>query len=61
MIKCPVCNNEIKLQNLNKHYKITLGDIVNGKFQGKNTFYYHKECLCDKNLYEKRIISTITE
>jgi len=27
MIKCPVCNNEIKLQNLNKHYKITLGDI----------------------------------
>lgn len=61
MIKCPVCNNEIKLQDLNKHYKITLGDIVNGKFQGKNTFYYHKECLCDKNLYEKRIISTITE
>ncbi len=61
MIKCPVCNNEIKLQNLNKHYKITLGDIVNGKFWGKNTFYYHKECLYDKNLYEKRLISPITE
>jgi hypothetical protein len=61
MIKCPVCNNEIKLQNLNKHYKITLGDIVNGKFQGKNIFYYHKECLTDKNLYEKRLIAPITE
>lgn len=61
MIKCPVCNNEIKLQNLNKHYKITLGDIVNGKFRGKNTFYYHKECLTDKNLYEKRLIAPITE
>ena len=61
MIRCPICKDEIKLQNLNQHYKITLGDIVNGKFLGKNTLYYHKECLCNSTHYEKKALSPITE
>ena len=61
MIKCPICKAEIKLQNLESHYKITLGDIVNGKFLGKNTLYYHKNCLCNKTHYDKQIISPISE
>ena len=61
MIKCPVCNNEIRPQNLNKHYKITLGDIVNGKFWSKNILYYHRECLSNNTHYEKKALSPITE
>jgi hypothetical protein len=61
MIKCPICNDEINLQNLNNHYKITLGDIVNGKFWGKSTLYYHKDCLCNDTHYEKNVLSPITE
>jgi len=61
MIKCPICKEEIMLQNLNKHYKITLGDIINGKFLGKNTLYYHKNCLSNKTHYERRLLSAITE
>lgn len=61
MIKCPICKGELNLQNLNKHYKITLGDIINGKFWGRNTLYYHKDCLCSKDLYEKRIVLPIPE
>jgi hypothetical protein len=61
MLKCPICKDEIKPQNLNKHYKITLGDIINGKFRGKTTLYYHKDCLCNNNLFKKRLLSPITE
>lgn len=61
MIICPICKDEIKPQNLNKHYKITLGDIVNGKFLGKNTLYYHKDCLCKTMPCEKRALSPIIE
>lgn len=61
MIVCPICKDEIKSQNLNKHYKITLGDIVNGKFLGKATLYYHKDCLCKEHDYEKRVLTPISE
>jgi hypothetical protein len=61
MIKCPICKAEIKLQNLESHYKIALGDIVNGKFWGKNTLYYHKNCLCKKTNSDEKILSPISE
>jgi hypothetical protein len=61
LIRCPICKGEIQVQNINKHYKITLGDIINGKFWGKNTLYYHKGCLSNMKIYEKRLLSPITE
>ena len=61
MITCPICKGEIERQNVSKHYKITLGDVVNGKFRGRSTLYYHKECLTNKNIDEERLLSPITE
>ncbi len=53
---CPICREEIKLQKLNSHFKITLGNVINGKFYGTKTFYYHKDCLSEKNLNEKELL-----
>ena len=55
---CPICRDEIKLQKLNSHFKITLGNLINGRFYSDKTFYYHKDCLSEKNLNEReRIIA----
>lgn len=61
MVTCPICKGEIERQNLNKHYKITLGDIINGKFLSKSTLYYHRDCLTNKKIYKERLLSPITE
>ena len=53
---CPICTEEIKLQKLNSHFKITLGNLINGKFCGNKTFYYHKDCLSKKNLNERELL-----
>jgi len=68
---CPICREEIKLQKLNSHFKITLGNLINGlnshfkitlgnlingKFYGNKTFYYHRDCLSEKNLNERELL-----
>lgn len=53
---CPICREEIKLQKLNSHFKITLGNLINGKFYGNKTFYYHKDCLSEKNLNDRELL-----
>ena len=53
---CPICTEEIKLQKLNSHFKITLGNLINEKFYGNKTFYYHKDCLSKKNLNERELL-----
>ncbi len=45
MIKCPLCSVELKEQNLNKYFQITLGDFINGVFKGETILYFHAECL----------------
>lgn len=45
MIKCHLCSDELKMQNLYKHFKITLGDFKNGIFKGEKILYFHTECL----------------
>ena len=46
MIKCPLCLEELKEQNLYKFFQITLGDFINGVFKGEKVLYFHRECLC---------------
>ncbi len=45
MFRCEFCGISIENKELDKHYKVTLGDVVSGKFYGKKHIYYHKECL----------------
>ncbi len=45
MIKCPLCSEELKEQNLYKYFQITLGDLINGVFKGEKILYFHRECL----------------
>jgi len=45
MIKCPLCSEELKEQNLHKYFQITLGDFINGTFKGDKIFYFHAECI----------------
>lgn len=46
MIKCPLCSEELKEQNLSKSFQIALGDFINGVFKGEKILYFHTECLC---------------
>ena len=45
MIKCPLCSEELKKQNLYKHFQITLGNFINGVFKSEKILYFHRECL----------------
>lgn len=43
MVRCYKCKKRIKKVNLNKVFKLTLGNMENGRFQGEKTYYYHLE------------------
>ena len=45
MIKCPICSEELKEQNLSSYFQITLGNFIKGAFEGEKVFYYHSGCL----------------
>ena len=45
MTMCPICSEELKEQNLYKHFQITLGNFINGVFKGEKVHYIHADCL----------------
>lgn len=51
MISCPLCGEEIKLVSLNDTFKITLGNLINGKFCGSRSLFYHKNCLVNNEYH----------
>ena len=59
MIICPVCGEEIKAANLNKAFKITLGNLLNGKFYGSKSLLYHKDCLVNDQRNEKQLLTQL--
>jgi hypothetical protein len=59
MICCEFCGILIETNELNKHYKITLGNVVSGKFYGKKNVFYHKECLNSLKKANRELIPQI--
>jgi hypothetical protein len=45
MVKCYLCSKDLKEQNLDKHFQITLGDFIKGEFKGDDILYIHTQCL----------------
>lgn len=48
MVKCKICGTDIKKENQNKVFQFTLGNTINGIFQGNKILYYHVDCLNGK-------------
>jgi hypothetical protein len=59
MIYCHLCGSLIENKELDKHYKITLGNLFSGKFYGKEVVYCHKECLNTINKQKKELLSEV--
>ena len=59
MIKCPLCSEELKEQNLDKYLQITLGDFIHGVFKGEKILYFHVECLLTSEHRKNPLIPTI--
>jgi len=59
MIHCQLCDKIINSNDLNSHYKITLGNLFSGRFYGNKEIYYHKECLETVNKSKKELTSEI--
>ena len=59
MIKCPLCSEELKEQNLDKYFQITLGDFINGVFKGEKILYYHVECLRTSEHLKNPLLTTV--
>ncbi|MFW9939009.1 MAG: hypothetical protein ACFFD5_15295 [Candidatus Thorarchaeota archaeon] len=55
MIKCPVCGKEIKHENLNKAFKISLGNLLDGKFYVSKSLFYHTDCLVNDQYCEEQL------
>ena len=45
MVKCYLCSEDLKEQNLDKHFQITLGDFIKGVFKDEKILYIHNQCL----------------
>ena len=59
MAKCKTCGTEIRMKNLNKVFQFTLGNTINGIFQGNKTIYYHVDCLNGKDRSKKGLLAII--
>ena len=59
MIKCPLCSEELKEQNLNKHFQITFGDFINGVFKGEKILYFHSECLLTSEHHKNPLLTPV--
>ena len=59
MIKCPLCSEELKEQNLDKYFQITLGDFINGVFKGEKILYFHVECLRTSEHRKNPLLTTV--
>ena len=59
MITCPLCSEELKEQNLDKYFQITLGDFINGLFKGEKILYFHPECLRPSERRKNPLLTTI--
>jgi hypothetical protein len=53
MVFCQICKNEIEIEKIDKTYQISLGNIINKKFLGKETYYFHIDCLNDNLSHNK--------
>ena len=45
LTSCQNCRQRIDEKGETKPFVISLGDLVNGEFSEKETYYYHVECL----------------
>ena len=61
MIKCPICSEELKEQNLSSCFQITLGNFISGVFKGEKVFYYHSRCLSIPEHNKNPLLTTIPE
>ena len=61
MIKCPICSEELKEQNLYSCFQITLGNFIKGVFEGEKVFYYHSGCLSIPERYKNSLLTTIQD
>ena len=59
MKKCPLCSLEVKEQNLYKNFQFTLGDFINGVFEGENFLYFHTECLLTSEQNKKPLLTPL--
>ncbi len=61
MIKCPLCSEELKEQNLYKCFQITLGDFINGVFKGEKVLYFHAECIPTSEHHKSSLLTPVSE
>ena len=45
MVFCSKCKKKINSDKIDSTYKISLGNIINGRFYEKAIYYYHIDCL----------------
>ncbi len=45
LISCQFCRQKIETNGRDKSFVFGLGDLINGEFYEKETYYYHLECL----------------
>jgi len=58
---CQICKQIISDKELNKTYQLTLGNMINGKFLGKQKQYIHLKCLDIENNKNPKIISIFNQ
>ena len=57
---CSICKKPIEHHNLDKTYRISLGNMVKNKFYGNKTYFYHIDCLkVPHNTQSKKFISLV--
>jgi len=61
MYYCQICKQIISDKELNKTYQLTLGNMINGKFLGKQKQYIHLSCLDIENNKNPKIISSLNQ
>jgi len=59
LIRCSFCGEKIDLVSLNKSIKITLGNLINGKFCGSKSLFYHKDCLVNDECHKEQHLAQL--
>ncbi|MFX0041801.1 MAG: hypothetical protein ACFE8L_02715 [Candidatus Hodarchaeota archaeon] len=59
MNKCKICGMEIRIDHLKDVFHFTLGNIINGRFYGNETVYYHMDCLNGKKYQNEELLTPI--
>jgi hypothetical protein len=59
MTSCKSCGAEIRIDHLKDVFHFILGNIINGRFYGNKTEYYHLDCLNGKKPPNEELLAPI--